>query len=115
MADPGAADAAAVYREMFEAWLKLSADAADRTLQAVDLDRRMRAAGSLSTAAQQTFGEAIGRVLTGMNLPNRAEILEIGAAVAALDARLERIEALLEGLNGPPLPPAPKPPRTRQP
>ena len=114
MADPNAPDPAAAIREMLGEWQKLSNDVATEALRSAEFGRAIDQAGALSIAAQQTYGEAIGRVLTGMNLPNRAEILEIGARITAIDARLERIEALLLGMNATPAVRAATP-RTRRP
>lgn len=102
-------DVAAAFRDMLGQWLSLSNEVTAQAMRHAEL-----AGAALPADARQTFAETIGRVLTGMNLPNRAEILEVGAQVAALDARLARIEALLAALAPPPAPP-PRPPRTRRP
>ncbi len=68
---------------MIDQWVSLSTTLADRTLS--------------PGAAPAPFDlAAVSTPLLGaINLPTRAEVLAVGAAVAALDARLARIEALL--------------------
>lgn len=82
-------DPSIAVRAMLDQWLALSNAVAARTL----------GAGAASEGPPQ-IGEAIGRVLSAINLPSRAEVLAVGAQVAALDARLARIEALLTANGG---------------
>lgn len=110
--DAGDAVAAAA-RDMLEQWLSLSRAFASGTFGALG-----RAPdGGASDSVRRTVAETIGRVATGINLPNRADILEIGAQVATLDARLARIEALLTRLADRPgsVDGVPRPRRTRRP
>lgn len=114
MANSTDGDVAAAFRDMLEQWLSLSNEMSAQAMRSTGLAAAAGDAGNVSAAARQTFAETIGRVLTGMNLPNRAEILEIGTQVAALDTRLARIEAMLAALVPAPAP-APRPPRTKRP
>ena len=82
--DPAAAANAAV-RAMIDQWVTLSNAVASRTL------------GDTGGAPPAPFDLAAvsTRLLGAVNLPTRAEVLAVGAAVAALDARLARIEAAM--------------------
>ena len=72
---------------------------------------------------QKNLNETLGRALTGMTVPNRDDVAELGQRLAAIEERLARIETLIERGTGvsavtaerrrPPRtrkPPAPKPP-----
>ena len=80
MADP--IDPAAAVRAMIEQWLTLSNAVAAGTLGGTP--RPLDLAASAAT------------LLGAINMPTRAEVVAIAAAVAEIDARLARIEALLE-------------------
>ena len=77
-------DPNAAVRAMLDQWLTLSNAVAARTL-----------GGGASPEGSARVRETIGNMLAKVNLPSRAEVLAVGEAVAALDVRLARIEALL--------------------
>lgn len=83
-ADPAVAATAAV-RAMIDQWVSLSNTVAAGTLG--------------SGGATPTIAETVGRLLGVAGLPTRADVLAVGTAVAALDARLARIEAALAEPN----------------
>jgi hypothetical protein len=68
-------------------------------------------------AAQKQLGESMGRYLTALNLPTRADLLGLGDRLAAIETRLARIETTLAhgGEAGDDAMPATRPPRTRRP
>src|SRR5262245_37685007 len=70
-------------------------------------------------AAQKQLGESMGRYLTALNLPTRADLLGLGDRLAAIETRLARLEAVLtrgsDGAAGDDAVPAARPPRTRRP
>jgi hypothetical protein len=67
-------------------------------------------------AAQKQLGESMGRYLTALNLPTRADLLSLGDRLAAIETRLSHIEAALaRGEAGDDAVPASRPPRTRRP
>ncbi len=74
-------DPAAAIRAMVDQWVSLSAALSGR------------AAGEPPTRFD--LGAVSTQLLGAVNLPTRAEVLAIGAAIAAVDARLARIEAML--------------------
>ncbi len=78
-------DSAAAIRAMVDQWVSLSGALAARAGEPGRFD--------LAQVSTQLLG--------AINLPTRAEVLAVGAAVAALDERLARIEALLEPNAGP--------------
>lgn len=83
---PGAAGvdaAAAAVRAMVNQWVSLSTALAGRTL------------GGAAPPAAFDLQAVATQLLAAVNLPSRDEVLAVGRAVAALDARLARIEAAL--------------------
>lgn len=63
---------------------------------------------------QKSINESLGRALTGMNVPNRDDIAELGQRLAAIEDRLARIETMVEH-GGRSVPERRRPPRTRKP
>ena len=119
MADSDSPDPGALWRDMLGQWEKASNDLANQAMQSHEFGRAVQQASNLTLTAQATMSENFAKLLVGLNLPSRADVMGLGQQVQALDARLARIETLLERLNGgtpEPLRPAvPKPPRTRKP
>lgn len=74
------AEASAAVRAMLDQWQALS-----RAL-----------IGDGAGPGGQPVAATVGRLLELVNLPSRADVLAVGAAVAALDARLARIEMRLQ-------------------
>jgi polyhydroxyalkanoic acid synthase PhaR subunit len=66
---------------------------------------------------QKNLNETLGRALTGMNVPNRDDVAELGQRLSAIEERLARIETLIERGTGVTVPTAERrrPPRTRKP
>jgi len=66
---------------------------------------------------QKNLNETLGRALTGMNVPNRDDVAELGQRLAAIEERLARIETLIERGTGVSVATAERrrPPRTRKP
>jgi polyhydroxyalkanoic acid synthase PhaR subunit len=76
----------------------------------------------LQLSMQKSFAESIGRYVAAMNIATRTDVLGLGEHLAAIEARLERIEATLAGRRtegtpsaAPAAPAAPRPPRTKRP
>jgi polyhydroxyalkanoic acid synthase PhaR subunit len=66
---------------------------------------------------QKNMNETLGRALTGMNVPNRDDVAELGQRLSAIEERLARIETLIERGTGVSAATAERrrPPRTRKP
>lgn len=73
-----------------------------------------------SVGAQKTIGDLMERYLVSMNLPSRAQMVNVGERLNAIESQLNEIRALLNRVhadvasqgNGAV---APMPPRTKQP
>ena len=75
-------DPTAAIRAMIAQWVSFSNAVAERTLGA-------------TAGVPPTIAETVQRLLGTAGLPSRDDVLAVGTAVAALDVRLARIEALL--------------------
>ena len=71
----------------------------------------------LYLGVQKNVNETLGRALTGLNVPNRDDVAELGRRLAAIEERLARMETLIERGTGAalPTPERRRPPRTRKP
>ncbi|MCR6734942.1 MAG: hypothetical protein NVV83_13090 [Afipia sp.] len=71
-----------------------------------------------SVGAQKTIGDLMERYLVSMNLPSRAQMMDMGERLNAIEGQLNEIKALLNRVHGDGSLgglSAPMPPRTRQP
>jgi polyhydroxyalkanoic acid synthase PhaR subunit len=66
---------------------------------------------------QKNLNETLGRALTGMNVPNRDDVAELGQRLSAIEERLARIETMIERSSGVSAVTTDRrrPPRTRKP
>lgn len=119
MSDAKLPDPAAMLRDMLGQWEKTSNEAMTQLMATNEFGRAMGQMTTMSLEAKNNFSELFGKVLTGMNLPSRDELLTVATQIRDVDARLDRIEALLVKLTGAsPVaerPALPRPPRTRKP
>ena len=79
----------------------------------------MNQAQNLQLEFQKGFQERMANQLTGMNMPTRDDVLQIGEDLRVLDARMARMEDKLDQLLGGDESPLPSkstsPPRTKKP
>ncbi len=73
-----------------------------------------------SVGAQKTVGDLMERYLVSMNLPSRAQMVNMGERLNAIEGQLNEIKALLNRIHGTGASQgngaaAPMPPRTRRP
>jgi hypothetical protein len=109
-------DPAAAFRELVSQWEKGFNEFANRTMNSEEFSRAMNKATTASTVMQQQLGELIGRYLTTLNLPSRAEMMNIGERLQAIETSLHRMSTQLEKLAGSGQSgPAGGPPRTKRP
>jgi polyhydroxyalkanoic acid synthase PhaR subunit len=66
---------------------------------------------------QKNVNEMLGRTLTGLNVPNRDDVAELGQRLSAIEERLARIETMIERGTGVVASTTERrrPPRTRKP
>jgi hypothetical protein len=93
-------DPAAAFRELISQWEKGINEFAGRAMNSDEFSRAMNKATTTSTTMQQQLGELIGRYLTTLNLPSRAEMVNIGERLQAIETSLHRISSQLETVGG---------------
>jgi hypothetical protein len=79
--------------------------------------RTMHGATTAGLKAKEAAKEAMSRALEAANMPSREDMIDMTARMRGIEARLDRIEALLAKMAGEakPTPDRPKPKRTKKP
>lgn len=111
-------DPSALFRELLGQWENVANRFGQEVLKSGEAARAMGVATSAAARGQEATKDAMGKTLTALNLPSRAEVVALAEQVARVEERLSRIESLLIKLaseSSPPPPAAPRPARTRKP
>lgn len=103
------------FGEMITQWERNFDAFANQVMGTEEFSRFMNQFQNWQLEMQRTFSEAMTRHLTAANIPTRDDVIDVADRVAALDARLARIEAALGIPQGASDDVAPSPPRTRKP
>lgn len=94
---------------------------ATQTMTSPEFSKAMNQAGGLAAGAQKQFGGLMEKYLLGMNLPSRAQLVDMAERLQAIEAQLGEIRLLLSRMQdktagaGDTAGGRPKPPRTRRP
>lgn len=115
--DKGApADPFAFFREMVNQWEKTTNEWGNRVMSTPEAAQAMQVGTATALKAQQSTHEAMAKALSAANMPSKADVEALGTRLVAVEAQLNRIEALLGGSRPPaPTVPKPAPRRTRTP
>jgi hypothetical protein len=89
-------DAAAEFRELVSQWEKGINKFAGSAMNSDEFSRAMNKATTTSTTMQQQLGGLIGRYLATLNLPSRAEMMNIGERLQAIETSLRWMSRKLE-------------------
>lgn len=109
-----ATDAGAFFRTMVSEWEKLANGMGGDLLKSDAWSQAMNGAQNAGLEAQAKMKEMSERALAAANLPSRTEFADLSARIGRIEAALERIEGHLTGA-APPTPARPKPTRGRKP
>jgi hypothetical protein len=106
-----------MFGKMLSQWETMSNEMANKVMGTSEYGRAMGAATGAGVRMREAIHEAMTKVLETSNMPSREDVTELARAVAAIDARLQRIEAALAKLAGdaPRTRAVKRPPRTRKP
>jgi len=114
-------DPADVWRTLLGEMEKGFNNFANQAMGSQEFSRLMNQAGGASFGAQKQLGDLMERYLSHMNLPSRAQLVNMGERLQAIEGQLNEIKAMLsrggadsQAPSGG-LAPPPKPPRTRLP
>ena len=94
---------------------------ATRAMESPEFSKVANQVGGVSAGAQKQLGDMMEKYLLTMNLPSRAQMVDMAERLLAIEGQLAEIKALLHQVHhnsgapdrGPPA--APKPPRTKRP
>jgi hypothetical protein len=117
MAERPTMDPAAMWRDAVAQWEKGLNELSNRAMASDEFSRGMNQTTGLVVGMQQSFAEAMGRTLAGLNMPSRADIAALGERLQAMETELARIAAAVDRLASASGTAAPVsgPPRTRRP
>ena len=115
-------DPLAPWREMLSQWEQNINALANRTMGSEEYSSSMNGAMGATLKLQETMRQFMAAYLASANLPSRSEVLGIAERLGGVEAKLDRISALLEriaqakpGEASAPAPARPRPPRTKSP
>jgi hypothetical protein len=119
MADKGN-DPFAVWQTMLGEMEKGFNAVANKAMASPEFSKTMNQAGGATAGAQKQFGELMEKYLLSMNMPSRAQMVDMAARLQSIENQLAEIKALLlQGRNSANAqtagPAAPRPPRTKRP
>jgi hypothetical protein len=117
MADQGK-DPVALWHTMLGEMEKGFNAFANQAMASPEFSKVVNQVGGATAGAQKQLGELMEKYLTSMNLPSRAQMVNFGERLAAIEGQLNEITTLLRQGNAAGIdaaPPAPKPPRTKRP
>jgi len=119
MADKGN-DPAALWQTMLGEMEKGFNAFANQAMASPEFSKVMNQAGSAGAGAQKQVGELMEKYLVGMNMPSRAQMVDVAERLQSIEMRLGEIQTLLQqslaasnGAAGGPDPQ--RPPRTKRP
>ena len=100
MSDPNPLDPMALWRDVVSRWEAGVNQVAGDTLGSPGFAQGMHGAMGTSLSAQKAFADGMGRYLSALNLPTRADVAALGERLSDIEARLIRTTTLLEQLTG---------------
>ena len=109
-----ATDPGAFFRTMLGEWEKLANGVGGDVLKTDEWSRVMNGAQTAQMEAQAAMKGMADRALAAANMPSRTEFADLSARIGRIEAALERIEGHLTG-TPPTAPQRPKPTRGRKP
>jgi hypothetical protein len=121
MAEAKDQDPLAPWRDLLSQWEQNVNSLANRTMASDEYSSSMNSVMGATLKMQETMRQFMATYLASANLPSRSEVLGIAERLGGVEARLDRIAALLERLAearpgaAPAAPPRPRPPRTKSP
>ena len=119
MADKGN-DPFAVWQTMLGEMEKGFNAFANKAMTSPEFSKTMNQAGGATAGAQKQFFEMMEKYLVGMNMPSRAQMVDMAARLQSIEAQLGEIKTLLVQGQGSAAtqttgPATPRPPRTKRP
>jgi hypothetical protein len=119
MADKGN-DPFAIWKTMLGEMEKGFNAFANQAMSSPEFSKTMNQASGATAGAQKQLNEMMERYLVGMNMPSRAQMVDMAVRLQSIEAQLAEIRALLAQERGGAgaqmtAPATPRPPRTKRP
>lgn len=112
MANP--TDPAALWRDMLGQWEQFTNQFGGAAMKSEGFAQGMHGATAAAAQGQQAAHEAMTRWLAALNMPSRAEFIDLSARLARIEDAVQRIEAAVApGGKAGAAPSRPRPRRTR--
>ena len=112
-------DPAALWQSMLGEMEKGFNTFAAQAMASPEFSKVMNQAGSVGAGAQKQFGDMMEKYLLSLNMPSRAQMVDIGGRLQSIETQLSEIRALLlqsgAAADDIQAAPAPRPPRTKRP
>ena len=116
-------DPFALWRKMLGEMEKGFNTFANQAMTSPQFSKAMIQAGGATVGAQKQLGNLMERYLLAMNMPSRAQMVEMAERLQSIEGHLSDIKTLLQQMTAnaaapspqPAATPAPKPPRTKRP
>lgn len=89
-------DPFALWRDMLSKWETGVNDLANRNMASPEFSQFMNQAMGMSVRMQHALGEMMGKYLTTMNMPTRADLVVIGERLQSIEDQLARLAAVVE-------------------
>jgi SMC interacting uncharacterized protein involved in chromosome segregation len=94
---------------------------ANQAMASPEFSKAVNQVGGVTAGAQKQFGDLMEKYLVSMNLPSRAQMVNMAERLQSIEGQLNEIKALLQQVHNNSSVPAgghagaPKPPRTKRP
>jgi hypothetical protein len=112
-------DPFALWRDTLSKWETGFNDLANKNMASPEFSQLMNQAMGMSVRMQHAMGEIMGRYLTAMNMPSRADLVAIGERLQGIEDQLGRLTGMVERISAAPsagaTQPYAGPPRTKRP
>jgi hypothetical protein len=90
-------DPIAMWRDLLSQWEAAFKQMADRHPGSPEFSAVLDRAMDVTTQMQQAMNDMIGRTLTAMNMPSRADLKAISDRLQSIEDRLDRLAAPVDG------------------
>lgn len=111
-------DPFALWRDTLSKWETGVNDLANKNMASPEFSQFVNQAMGMSVSMQHALGEMMGKYLTTMNMPTRADLAAIGERLQSIEDQLARLSAAVERASaGAPVATTARagPPRTKRP
>jgi SMC interacting uncharacterized protein involved in chromosome segregation len=114
-------DPVALWQNMVSEMEKGFNSFANKAMESPEFSKVVNQVGGATAGAQKQLGDLMERYLVGMNLPSRAQMVNMAERLQSIEGQLNEIKALLyqvhqnSGAPGGGPATAPRPPRTKRP